>query len=85
MSRQEVLGDTQPLSQARRAEPRDAVSELLGELLLLSGAITEDDLTEALRLQQAQGGRLGDILAGMGVVSFQQVEEALQSQRRLRG
>lgn len=58
---------------------------LLGQLLLAQGAITAEELHEALRRQQSSGQRLGDILAEMGAVAPRQLERALRVQARLRG
>ena len=57
----------------------------LGRILVTSGAITEDDLTEALRRQRLGGKQLGQILVEMGVLAPPQLERALHTQSRLRG
>lgn len=58
---------------------------LLGQLLLASGAITPEDLREALHQQRTAGKPLGETLLAMGALAPRQLERALQSQRRLRG
>lgn len=58
---------------------------LLGQLLLASGAITKDDLEEALYRQRLTGGQLGQVLLDMGALAPRQLERALQAQGRLRG
>ena len=58
---------------------------LLGQLLLASGAITPQDLQEALHRQRTTGEPLGQMLLQMGALAPRQLERALQSQRRLRG
>lgn len=58
---------------------------LLAQLLLAEGAITPQDMREALRRQQSSGQRIGDVLAEMGAVAPRQLERALRVQARLRG
>jgi CheY-like chemotaxis protein len=58
---------------------------LLGQLLLVSEAITPEELREALRRQESSGQRLGDVLQEMGAVAPRQLERALRAQARLRG
>jgi len=58
---------------------------LLGQLLVASGAITEEDLAEALRYQPASGKPLGQLLVDMGALAPRQLERALRVQSRLRG
>ncbi len=41
----------------------------LGELLVKEGLVTEEQLAEALRLQEREGGRIGDTLVKMGAVA----------------
>jgi type IV pilus assembly protein PilB len=52
----------------------------LGELLVKSGKITPDQLEEALAAQQAEGGRVGTHLVGMGFIDDDDLVEFL-SQR----
>ncbi len=56
---------------------------LLGQLLLAGGAVTADQLREALCRQQESGRLLGEILVDMGAITPTQLEDALQEQRRL--
>ena len=58
---------------------------LLGQLLVASGAISEEDLAEALRYQPATGKPLGQLLVDMGALAPRQLERALRVQSRLRG
>jgi CheY-like chemotaxis protein len=58
---------------------------LLGQLLLTSGAISEEKLGEALREQAQTGEPLGKILNRMGIISQQLLDRALRAQARLRG
>jgi hypothetical protein len=54
----------------------------LGELLVERyRLITVQQLAEALERQGEEGGRLGDIVVGMGFVSRDQVEAVLEDQR----
>ena len=57
---------------------------LLGQILLASGAITEEDLAEALQHQSLRGGLLGEHLIGMGALVPWQLERALRVQGQLR-
>ena len=46
--------------------PRRVIHKQIGQLLLERKAITPAQLDEALRLQQAKGGLLGQILVTLG-------------------
>lgn len=56
----------------------------LGRLLLGRGLVTVEQLSEAIRLQQASGQRLGEILVAQGWVSEQQIARALRKQSNIR-
>jgi hypothetical protein len=58
---------------------------LLGTLLVEGGAITEQQLTTALRLQDESGQRLGHILIERGWVSETTLAEALATQLGVNG
>lgn len=58
---------------------------LLGQLLMASGAVTPEELQEALRKQETSGELLGQILVGMAALEPGQLEHALRAQARLRG
>lgn len=58
---------------------------LLGQLLLARGAITQEDLKEALYRQKTTGQQLGQVLLEMGALAPRQLERALQAQCRLLG
>lgn len=58
---------------------------LLGQLLLHEGAITQEQLEEALRLQTTSTERIGEILLRMGAIAEEQLARALRAQIRLRG
>ena len=47
----------------------DHENDLIGQRLLRSGNITEDDLARALQLQESMGGRLGSALIKLGSIS----------------
>jgi CheY-like chemotaxis protein len=58
---------------------------VLGELLLATGAITADELKNALQRQEKTRERLGEALVAMGVITEGDVAHALKVQARLRG
>src|SRR5258708_2573796 len=49
------------------AAPRSAPVRI-GDMLVAQGQITKDQLTQALLLQAGTGGRLGEVLVGMGAL-----------------
>ena len=51
----------------------------LGAKLIEDGAVSEDDLRDALRKQKRTGQRLGDILVEMGVVTEARVNEIFEA------
>jgi len=55
----------------------------LGELLIESGVITRDQLTEALALQARDGGRLGEVLVRTLVLTEDMIADALARQKDL--
>lgn len=52
----------------------------LGQMLLDHGKITPDQLEQALVVQKESGHRLGEILAGMGVVTQEEIEDLVRKQ-----
>lgn len=56
------------------------MAELLGEILVASGLLSEEDLALALTRQEAAGGRLGEVLSDLGLVSRIEVSRALATQ-----
>jgi hypothetical protein len=60
------------------AERQDAMR--LGELLLCAGAISPEQLDEALEFQGKQGARIGEALVYLGFATIEQVESALREQ-----
>src|SRR5262249_55141838 len=74
---------SEPLAEARRAISRTLASVCgrpLGEILKISAGLTHEKLEEALATQAEKGGRIGEILAGMKVVSEEDVAKALAAQ-----
>ncbi len=57
----------------------------VGRILLLNGAITEDQLKEALKRQREEGGRLGANLIELGYVSEEQLIKALEKNLNVKG
>ena len=55
----------------------------LGNILVARGDITRDQLAHALQWQSLHGGRLGEALVGIGLLSEQQIRQGLQLQRQL--
>jgi len=60
-------------------------SKSLGQILLAQGAITQDQLKDALKRQQtrASGRRLGDVLVSFGYITARHLAEALATQLNL--
>lgn len=54
----------------------------VGGALVLDGAVSQDDLGQALSIQQRQQQPLGEILVGMGAASQTQVSEAIDKTSR---
>ncbi|MDA8226972.1 MAG: ATPase, T2SS/T4P/T4SS family [Desulfitobacterium hafniense] len=55
----------------------------LGEILIAGGAITEEQLDEALKMQKALGLRLGEVLIRQGLVQEEDILRTIQSQMGL--
>jgi len=56
------------------------IRKRLGKILIERNVITEQQLDEALRLQELKGGFLGQILVSLGSATEEQVVNALTSQ-----
>ena len=56
---------------------------LLGLLLIEMGVISEEQLEQALEVQEESGGRLGDILIARGYTSRLAIQDALAQQSGL--
>jgi predicted transcriptional regulator len=52
----------------------------IGQILMESGMITIDDLTEAIEIQKSSSQRLGEILIGMGSITEEELQLALDFQ-----
>ncbi len=59
--------------------------ELLGELLLRSGKVTPEILEAALKRQEVEGFKLGEILVKMNVITKEELDLFLVSQRKIAG
>jgi hypothetical protein len=57
-----------------------AIRTRLGEILLREKRITSSQLEHALELQRQQGGKLGEILVGLGWLDKETLDEALATQ-----
>jgi len=51
--------------------------KLIGEILMAGGHISQEDLNKAIAQQKQQGGRVGDILCQMNLITRQRLEEVL--------
>lgn len=67
-------------SEISEAHPGDTPRPKLGELLLASEKLSTADLDRALEVQRSVGGRLGQLLVRLGVVSEVDVFQALSAQ-----
>jgi len=59
------------------------LSELFGEILVRNGRLEADVLLRAVRLQEEERGRLGEILVRMGVITHQDIARTLAAQLNL--
>lgn len=60
--------------------PQRVVGKKLGELLLERKLITQEQLDQALKVQQAKGGLLGQILVSLGFTTEEAIAQALTTQ-----
>ena len=56
------------------------VKKQLGELLIEKGIITKRQLEEAIKIQKAKGGLLGEILVALGFASEEDIAQTLTVQ-----
>jgi hypothetical protein len=57
---------------------------LLGEILIMEGLCTEGDVLEALSAQNAgESAKIGEILLRRGILSLEDLEQALFIQSRI--
>lgn len=59
---------------------RRVITKTIGQLLLDKGVIKQAQLEEALKAQKEKGGLLGQILAGLGYVTEEQIAQAITVQ-----
>lgn len=59
---------------------RRAITKTIGQLLLEKGVIKQAQLDEALKIQKEKGGLLGQILAGLGYVTEEQIAQVITLQ-----
>lgn len=52
----------------------------IGDILINEGLITKDVLDKAVEIQNQTGGRLGEVLIGMGALSTRQFYHSLAKQ-----
>ncbi len=60
--------------------PHRVITKKIGQLLLEKGVIKQAQMDEALKIQQEKGGLLGQILAGLGYVTEEQIAQAITVQ-----
>jgi hypothetical protein len=61
----------------------NAVQETrIGDLFVAKGLVSEEQISEALRLQVSTGQRLGEVLVDLGLISRMDIASALQAQWR---
>ncbi len=60
--------------------PHRVITKKIGQLLFEKRVIKQSQLDEALKIQQEKGGLLGQILAGLGYVTEEQIAQAITVQ-----
>ncbi len=50
---------------------------MLGAILVAKGLVSKEDIGRAMDHQRENGGRLGDCLAALNLVTSEQIEEVL--------
>lgn len=60
--------------------PRRVITKTIGQLLLEKGVIKQNQLDEALKIQKEKGGLLGQLLAGLGYVTEEQIAQVITVQ-----
>ncbi|MFH1799002.1 MAG: hypothetical protein ABH844_06705 [Candidatus Omnitrophota bacterium] len=60
--------------------PGRHMGKKLGEILIQSGALSEDELSRAIDFQRREGGLLGEILVKLGYVTEHDIVRALTTQ-----
>ena len=69
-----------PRNEAAEATTGRALRRSLGELLVEQGLITGQQMEDALRQQQSQGGRLGEILVRQGIIGAEELAQVVSIQ-----
>ena len=82
-ARLDQTGSGPRAADAARVPGDGAGMQMLGQILIQQGALTETQLEEGLRAQGHREGRIGEILCGLGHVEPEAVREALVAQRGL--
>lgn len=67
------------------ARARDTEAIRIGDLLVMNGLITVEQLQDALRVQSEKGGKLGSILVELGHISAKSLLEFLGKQHHVPG
>ena len=62
------------------ASVKRVITKTIGQLLLEKGVIKQSQLDEALKIQKEKGGLLGQILAGLGYVTEEQIAQVITVQ-----
>lgn len=84
MSHEEKIGLADAFTRASVVQPEDLLSNKLGQLLTLSGLISEEDLDNALSINQRTGLPLGHVFCYRGLLSQQLLDTALLGQQLVR-
>jgi twitching motility protein PilT len=80
--------DIKKMLQERQKTParaRDTEAIRIGDLLVMNGLITVEQLRDALRMQSQKGGKLGSILVELGHISAKSLLEFLGKQHHVPG
>ncbi len=62
-------------------KPRAFDRHRLGDMLMLAGKVTQEQLDEAVEVQADQGTRLGSTLVGLGYISEDDLKRFLSTQQ----
>jgi cellulose synthase/poly-beta-1,6-N-acetylglucosamine synthase-like glycosyltransferase len=73
--------DQQPPQIPDRTRPQFTAFSKLGQQLLEIGLINPEQLDEALQFQKINGGRLGDILVSLGIITQEDFEKIIIPER----
>lgn len=84
ISHEEKIDLAEAFTRASVVQPEDLLSNKLGQLLTLSGLISEEDLDNALSINQRTGLPLGHVFCYRGLLSQQLLDTALLGQQLVR-